>query len=240
MSRSNPHASGLVNPAKRVFEWNSENGGVRYYDKDAKKQVELGSDFSFVLLDQLGSVRGWHDASSSGIYSNEVRDTRAEILLVKAFKGGQLAQGVYKDIKDRVAASGGKFVSNCYIAYKGDNGEFELGVLRFKGAGLQSWMEFTKANRADLYKKGVKITGAVDCKKGRIVYKTPTLKLVDLSEATNDAAIALDVELQEFLETYLNQNKRVQTDVAATHVRDEDADYNEPEPPAVDDDDIPF
>ena len=127
MSRSNPHENGLTNPAVRWYEWNGEHGTVRYYDKDAKQNVEVGSDFTFMLLDQLGSVRGWHDASESGIYSNEVKDTRQEVLVVKSFKGGVLAEGIYKDIKDRINTLGGQFVANCYIAFKGTDGGLDIG-----------------------------------------------------------------------------------------------------------------
>ena len=150
MSRSNPSENGSLNPSVRWFEWNGEQGVIRYYDKEAKKNVEVGSDFTFILLDQLGSVRGWHDASDSGIYSNEVKDSTQEALVVKAFKGGLLAEGIYRDIKDRIKSMGGSYTASCYIAFK-DAGELKIGVLRLKGSTLGAWMEFTKAHRADLY-----------------------------------------------------------------------------------------
>jgi hypothetical protein len=239
VSRSNPHENGATNPAVRWFEWNGETGAVRYYDKDAKKNVDVGADFSFVLLDQLGGVRGWHEATSSGIYSNEVKDTRQDVLIVRAFKGGTLAEGLYKDIKDRVSAVGGQFVSNCYIGFKHDGGKLAIGALRFKGAALGAWMEFTKAHRADLFTKGIRITGYTEGKKGRITYRMPVLKLVELTEASNAAAVALDVTLQEFLSVYLKKTKRDQVDAVATHVRDEDMGGDADEPPPLSDDDIP-
>lgn len=244
MSRSNPNDNGAANPSTRWFEWNGEVGTVRYYDKTAKKNVDVGADFGFVLLDQLGGVRGWHDPSQSGIFSNEVKDTRADMLIVKAFKGGTLAEGLYKDIKDRVNASGGSFTANCYIGFKDDTGALALGCLRFKGSALGAWMEFTKAHRADLYTKGLKITGYTEGKKGRIVFRVPTFKTVELSEASNRVAIGLDSELQAFLSVYLKKNKRDQVDTTAAHVHDEDVvsgneDY-EYEPPPHDDSDIPF
>jgi hypothetical protein len=141
MSRSNPSENSNPNPAVRWFEWNGEKGLVRYYDKELKQNVDVGTEFRFILLDQLGSVRGWHDASDSAIYSNEVKDTRQETLIVKSFKGGTLAEGIYRDIKDRANSVGGQFVANCYIAFKHGNG-LAIGSLRFKGAALGAWMEF--------------------------------------------------------------------------------------------------
>lgn len=217
MSRSNPAENAAANPSTRWFEWNGEKGIVRYYDKENKENIDLGSDFGFVLLDELGSVRGWHDASGSGIFSNEVKDTRADVMIVKAFKGGTLAEGLYKDIKDRVNAMGGQFVSNCYIAFKGTDGALVIGSIRFKGAALGAWMEFRKQHRADLFTKGIRIHGATEGKKGRITFYTPIFKVTELSEASNAAATKLDQELQSFLASYLKRTKTEQVQ----HVRDE-------------------
>jgi hypothetical protein len=246
MSRSNPSENSNPNPAVRWFEWNGEKGIVRYYDKDAKQNVDVGSDFTFILLDQLGSVRGWHDASDSGIYSNEVKDTRQEAMVVKAFKGGTLAEGIYKDIKDRVNSVGGQFVANCYIAFKKD-GALAIGSLRLKGAALGAWMEFTKAHRADLYKKSIRINGYTEGKKGKVVFRVPVLSMKDISAATDEAAVALDRELQTFFDSYFKRTKVEQVEVheTGTHDGEEMSGYVEDEPVGrvtndLTDDDIPF
>lgn len=240
MSRSNPHDNGSPNPAVRWFEWNGEKGGIRYYDKDAKENVEVGAEFKFMLLDQLGSVRGWHEASESGIYSNEVKDTAQDVMIVKAFKGGTLAEGVYKDIKDRVNSLGGKFNANCYIAFKhGDS--LAIGSLRLKGAALGAWMEFIKAHRAEVYTQAIALTGYTEGKKGRVIFRVPVFKLAPLSDASNKVATALDMELQKFLAGYLKRNKREQVEATPAAEDDEpdyDAPYPDDDPPT--DDNIPF
>jgi hypothetical protein len=242
MSRSNPNENGSNNPTTRWFEWSGETGVVRYYDKERKENIEVGPEFGFVLLDQLGSVRGWHEQSQSGIYSNEVKDTRQDAMVVKAFKGGTLAEGIYKDIKDRVNAAGGKFHANCYIAFKNDEGVLTIGSLRLKGAALGAWMEFTKANRADIYRKGIRIKGFTEGKHGRVTFRVPTFSLVELSDASNAAATALDVTLQAFLRGYLKKNTRDQAEAAPQAHDDlpppDDADYRSPGD--LTDDDIPF
>lgn len=239
MSRSNP-TDGIPNPAVRWFEWNGEAGTVRYYDKDTKRNVDVGSEFTFILLDQLGSVRGWHDPSSSGIYSNEVRDTTQDVLIVKAFKGGTLAEGIYRDIKDKVHAAGGKFVANCYIAFK-NGGPLTIGSIRFKGGALNAWVEFTKANRADLYKQAIEIKGYTEGKKGRVVYRVPALKLAALSPESNDAAVKLDEQLQEFLTSYLKRTRRDQVEhVAHDTPADDYADEPQRYIEAPDEESIPF
>lgn len=241
MSRSNPNDH-LANPSTRWFKWNGEHGTVCYYDKDKKEEITVGSDFGFVLLDQLGCVRGWHDASTSGIYSNEVRDTRADVLVVKAFKGGTLAEGLYKSIKHEVNAAGGSFVANCYIAYKRD-GQMAIGAIGFKGAALKSWMEFTKANRAQLYKQAIQITGFEEGKKGRVIFRVPKFQLKELSAASNDEAVKLDVQLQDYMTAYLKRTKKDQIDTVETephHMTDEEVAGLQPPAMDVDEDSIPF
>jgi hypothetical protein len=209
--------------------------------------VDVGSDFQFILLDQLGSVRGWHDASQSSIYSNEVKDTRQEPFIVKAFKGGTLIEGIYKDIKDRVNTLGGQFVTNCYIGFKNGNNSLGIGSLRFKGAALGAWMEFCKTHRADLYKKAIRIKGYTEGKKGKVVFRVPVLTVAEIHPDTDKSALALDKELQEFFAAYFKRTKRDQVEEPA-HISDEEIGRSDVGPSEWDDEpvtplsdsDIPF
>jgi hypothetical protein len=117
MSRSNP-TQNARNPSTRWFEWHGSKGQINYWDKEAKQRVFLNLPFTFLLLDELATVRGFHQASNSGVFANEVRDTRQETLLVRAFEGGEIASGLYANIRDRVKAHGGYFQASCYVAYK--------------------------------------------------------------------------------------------------------------------------
>ena len=242
MSRSNP-SEHLTNPSTRWFEWNGEKGLVRYYDKDQKENVDIPLPFTFILLDELASVRGWHDASGSGIYSNEVRDTTQEVMVVKSFKGGMIAEGKYRAIKDRVNAAVGDYNANCYIAFKQPDGTYAIGSIRFKGAALGAWMEFRKANRNAIYKQAIRIASYTEGKKGKVVFRVPTMALNSVSSEAEAQAVALDKELQEFLSAYLKRNKRDQAEAVARHVSDEE--IGREDIPAgitteLTDDDIPF
>ena len=221
MSRSNP-IDGIRNPATRWFEWagGSDGGFVRWYDKDAKANVNVPLPFVFLLLDELSTVKGWHDPSQSGIYANEVRDTRQDVLVVRSFKGGELASGVYKSIKDRVAAHGGHYCTSLYVAYK-DGDELKIGNLTLKGAAAGAWMDFKRAapTRKDAsgrtlrayFIDAVKIAEYEQLKKGATVFRVPKFSLQQVSAESNAQAAALDAELQSFLTDYL---KRPKADVA--------------------------
>lgn len=220
MSRSNPTEASR-NPSTRWFEFasGSDGGFVRYYNKDTEQKVALGDaekggKFVFLLLDEMATVKGWHDPSESGIFANEVRDTRQDTLVVRSFKGGDIASGLYANIKDKIGASGGHFVSSCYIAYK-DGEVLRIGNIQFKGAALSTWMEFKKScpTKKDAsgksvkayYLDAVKIEGFEQLKKGATTYRIPKFGVLATSEETNKQAVALDAELQAFLTDYLKR-----------------------------------
>lgn len=247
MSRSNP-TDGIRNPATRWFEWaGGDNGGfVRWYDKEAKADVKIEGPFTFLLLDELSTVKGWHEPSESGIYANEVRDLRSDALVVKSFKGGELATGLYATIKDRIVAKGGHYHGSIYLAFK-DGDTLRIGNLGLKGAALGAWMDFKKSapskkgadgkNVKAYFVDAVTISGYEQEKKGGTTYRVPKFDLKIVSDDTNAAALALDTELQAFLSDYLKRPKGE----AAKAPQDDDIPVDE-SPRVVDtfDDDIPF
>jgi hypothetical protein len=217
MSRSNP-TEGARNPATRWFEWagGDEGGFVRWYNKDTKTQEKVAGTFTFLLLDELSTIKGWHEQSESGIFANEVRDLRADVLVVRSFKGGDLASGLYTNIKDRMVAKGGYYCASIYLAYKAGE-ELRIGNLHLKGAAAGAWMEFKRAAPAKKDANGksvkayfidaVKIGGYEQMKKGGTTYRVPQFALVSTSGDTNHQAVALDAELQAFLADYLRRPK---------------------------------
>ena len=213
MSRSNPTESS-PHPCARWIEWSGAEGHYRYYDKEKKESVTIGDDLTFMLLDTTSTIKGWHEGSESGIFSNEVRDIQQDVLVVKAFKGGTLAEGTYKSIRDKIIASGGHFTANLYAAVKID-GELAIASIQFKGAALRSWMEFCKTNRSELYKKAIRCKGFEEGRKGKIVYKTPLFNLSGVSPETDAAAISCDHVLQEFLKSYFSRTRIEQAVPAA-------------------------
>lgn len=242
MSRSKP-TEGARNPSVRWFEWagGKDGGFVRYYDKDSKTNIRVDGVFAFLLLDELSTVKGWHDASESGIYANEVHVLQRDVLTVRAFKGGDLVAGLYADIKDRVRALGGHYCVSIYLAFK-DGQQLKIGNLSLKGAAAGAWMEFKKAAPAKQDENGksvrgyfvdaVKITGYKELKKGATVYRVPEFGLVATSAETNAQAMVLDIELQEYLTGYARQDKPPVAEPAMSPPEPTDDGFQE--------DDIPF
>lgn len=218
MSRSNP-TERIANPAERWFEWDGANGVVRHYDKEKKENITVSGKFTFLLLDELATIKGWHDDSDSGIYSNEVRDTTQEAFVVKAFKAKHpIAQGTYRSIRDAVAAAGGHFTANLYIAFR-DGDTLRIGSIQFKGAALNAWVELKNNNRKAIYQKAIVITGFTEGKKGKVVFRSPTFELKEIKPETDEEAKRLDQQLQDFLKAYFNKPK---AEAAAPHPQNEE------------------
>lgn len=232
MSRSNP-TDGIRNPSTRWFEWagGSDGGYMRWYDKENKTDVKA-EPFAFLLLDELSTIKGWHEASESSIYANEVRDTRQDVLVVRAFKGGELVSGLYANIRDSVVAKGGHYCVSMYVAYK-DGDELKIGNVSLKGAAAGAWMEFKRMAPAKkdgagksvraFYVDAVKVVGYEDAKKGGTAYRVPKFALTATTDATNQQAVALDAELQSFLADYLRRPKAEASSVAPSRDEEEPA-----------------
>lgn len=224
MSRSNQNNnSGNANPSKYFIDW--KNGSFVYYDKEAGKNVDLGDNITFLVLDQLSTIKGWHDASNSPIWSNEVHDTRTETMIVKAFKlkDKPLVSGLYSDIKDKVKSLGGKYVRSMYVAMKVDGNTLELANLQLKGAALGEWTTFYNENRNEIYDAAVEVTGSDARKKGATKFNVPVFALRKVSEETNETAKSLDTVLQNYLSGHLlGQHPETKEQVSDTEPVEDD------------------
>lgn len=204
MPRTNPETVKLPNPAQRWFEWRGSEGIFRYYDKDAKANVNCKLPFTFILLNQMATIRGYNKRAKSGIYSNEVRDTRSEPFVVKMFNGEKVAEGFYAAIKDTITAKQGHFATSAYIAFK-DGDKLKIGCIHFQGCSLGPWFDFVKENRNDIYKKAVVVREAKKDDSGAIEFNAPVFSLMDVKPETDDEAGKLQEQLKEFHAKYFAQ-----------------------------------
>jgi len=187
-----------TNPAKLYLKVKS--GAIVYYDKESQENVKLPMPLEFIVLDQLATIKGWSDADESGYWSNEVRSVGRDILTVRTSKGMK-EQGIWKDIKGSANVAGAKYNSSVYIATKGRDG-LEINNLSLTGAALNAWIEFTQKHKITTNK--VVLTDWSDAKKGSVSYKVPVFEAVPMGDAEREEAVALDRQLQEYLNEYFN------------------------------------
>lgn len=195
-NRRSAFATPQSNPATKFLDWKSNDKCFEYYDKEKQEKVSVALPFKFLVLDELHTIRGWNDASSSGIFSNEVKFISKEIMTVKPFKGNEIAKGLYKDIKEKIVSAGGHYVKSIYIMLE----DGSLANLQLKGSAVQKWGEFTQKTRNRLPDEWVQVTKAIEGKKGAVKFFTPDFSFE--RSISDTEAIQAD-EAFNILETYL-------------------------------------
>ena len=220
MSTSNRRAAfsqPTTNPAGKFFEWKSNEKTFVYYDKETKTNVSIPLPFKFLVLDELHTIKGWNDATESGIYSNEVKFISRDEMIVKPFKGNEIARGLYKDIKEKAKSAGGHYVKSIYIMLE----DGSIANLQLKGAACQAWGDFTAKSKSRLVDEWVSVVGFDEAKKGSVKYTTPIFGyLCSLDGAESDLADEAFNTLEAYLKTYLAKAEPLIAEVDTDEVDD--------------------
>lgn len=206
------------NPATKFLTWKSNEKSFSFWDKEKKENVLVHLPFKFLVLDELHTISGWNDATSSGIYSNEVKYISKEIMTVKPFKGNEIAKGLYKDIKEKINAAGGHYVKSIYIMLE----DFTLANIQLKGSAVQAWGEFTQKSRSRLADEWVEVASANEGKKGAVKFYVPDFKY-KVSLTADDGKKA-DLVFNT-LEAYLNSYLSAKDEAPAVVEPDDDIDF---------------
>ena len=202
ISHTSEKSNSSNNPTKRYLDWKSNNKSFEYYDKEAGEKVSVELPLKFVFLQHYHTVKGWHDASQSGIYSNEVFYIGSEEMNVKSFKGGSIASGLYKDIKVDLMNAGAKYHRSVYVMLE----DGTIANISMKGAVVKEWSDFIDVNKSLVDTKWVEVSSTKDQKKGSIKYSTPEFKLGgdlnpnDIKNADRSAEM-----LKEYLDAYFGK-----------------------------------
>lgn len=209
-NRRQAFAQPQSNPATKFIDWKSNDKCFSYYDKEQQKNISIPLPFKFLVLDELHTIKGWNDATSSAIYSNEVKFISKEVMTVKPFKGNEIAKGLYKDIKDKIVAAGGHYTKSVYIMLE----DGSLANIQLKGSAVQKWGEFTQKTRNRLPDEWVQVKTALEGKKGAVKFHTPEFTfLQSLSESEMDLADEAFNILESYLKAYLIKADAIVEDI---------------------------
>jgi len=198
------------NPATKFIDWKSNDKCFEFYNKETQAKVQINLPFKFLVLDELHTIKGWNDATSSGIFSNEVKFISKQVITVKPFKGNEIAKGLYKDIKEKIVAAGGHYVKSIYIMLE----DGTLANLQLKGSAVQEWGLFTQKTRSRLADEWVIVKSTKDGKKGAVKFSMPEFSFEkSLSEAEAEMADDCFNILEAYLKTYLTKADPVVEDI---------------------------
>lgn len=214
-----------TNPSTKFIEWKSNDKCFSYYDRETSTNVSIPLPFKFLVLDELHTIKGWNDASSSQINSNEVKFISRDEMVVKPFKGNEIAKGLYKDIKEKIKAAGGHYVKSVYCMLE----DGSIANLQLKGAACQSYGDFTAKTRSRLTDEWVVVDKAIEGKKGAVKYTTPGFAFEkSLSDSEADLADEAFNTLEAYLKTYLAKSQSIEAIAPIDSdeaIEDEDLDF---------------
>lgn len=265
MSRTN-RTSGSSSPVKKYLSFSGSKGQVKFYDKDHPDADDKGNvyldNLDIIVLDTKSSISGYNENASAGISSNLLNpyNVGKEEFIVKTKVDGSFgvfAQGIYKDIKDKVFAIGGKFTTNVFaLADFGDG--YEVVKLELNGSSLSPWIELNESfdNDSDVYDSVINISKGqlLTRKKGKTVPVTDAEYKKVLAEIKKDPMFQRPVwfyapafstsELSEDLATLAGeQDEILQSYFDKSGVKTEDVVDTAVEPATNsqdDNDDLPF
>lgn len=178
---------GTSNPATKFLQWKSNDKVFAYWDKQKEQNIQVKLPFKFQFLEHFHTIKGWNDASESGIYSNEVKFISKEPLKVRSFKGGDIAEGLYSDIRGNIRDAGGKYFRSVYVI----NEDGEIINLQFKGAVVSAYSDFMNEHENKVEGNWIVINKAEDKKKGATKYSVPVFEVGDAFNK-NEMALADD------------------------------------------------
>ena len=199
-NRRQAFAQPQSNPAAKIIEWKSNIKCFCHYDKENSENVLIPLPFTFLVLDELHTIKGWNDATSSSIYSNEVKFISKEVMTVKPFKGNEIAKGLYKDIKEKIVAAGGHYTKSIYIMLE----DGTLANIQLKGSAVQKWGDFSQKTKSRFADEWVTVANVEEGKKGAVKFTTPLFSFAKSLTAyeSNLADIAFNT-LETYLKAYL-------------------------------------
>lgn len=220
MSRLDRPVQKSSNPASKFLSWKSNDKAFAYYDKDKQENVLVKLPLKMVFLEHYHTVKGWNDKTESGIYSNEVYAIGSEEVSVKAFKGGEIASGLYKDIKPKIQAAGGVYHRSVYVMLE----DGSIANLSIKGSAVSSYSDFYKENNHLLDNQWFLVDKAIDGKKGAVKFSTPNFLIGEVLTRDEDAQV---VKAAAILQDHINNYnaKEVVSDVVEEPIEADDLDF---------------
>lgn len=196
-SRADEYTSKQSNPCTKFLSWDQNAKSFTYWDKEKAEDVVVDLPMRFIKLKELSTVKGWHNDSNSGIFSNEVVNLQTDELNVRAFKGGDIVKGTYANIKDTIIKNGGHYEKSIYVL----DGTGELLNIALKGSGIHAYSVFMEdKGRKRALTEWIVIEQAIDAKKGAISYTVPSFDY--LKEISSEETEEADTKYRAFMEYF--------------------------------------
>ncbi len=194
------------NPCRFKITWKSSTKSFSAYDLVQKVTVDLPSN-QFTVVAETITIAGFNQEQNLGIFSNEIKNTKTEKLIVRT-KNGILIEGFYTDIKDKLKLLGGNFANNVYVVLKSG----ETAYIQLSGAPLKVWFELKEKHKGTLLMTNWITIGkdANTGKKGSVTYHTPILTLASpLTAKENEASETAFNDISEYRKSFTQSENQL-------------------------------
>ena len=152
MSRTN-RQGGISSPIKKYVDYKGSTGIFSYWDKVAKKRVEL-KEIEIIPVEVAASFGGYDEKKKANFSSNMITNFKTDHMAVRSWKNGkaeEIADGTYSEVADKAKAQGAKFTTNLIgLADVGD-GEELISINLISGTALGSWMRYKDGKPRDFF-----------------------------------------------------------------------------------------
>lgn len=186
-----------------------KKGHFQFYDKKKKESIQIPLPFRFVPLAERTTIRGFNKPDHKGIYSNEVKQAH-EWLHPKVFGSNRALcrPGPWKEIKEAVAAGGGRYTKAVYAVTEAGR----LIRLFLSGSPFSCWIE--KGFSPEHDQCGVEVKEIGTHQNGTATCYDPKFAKWELSKDMLQTAIDESVKLDKFFEDYEEFKRKKQDDPA--------------------------
>ena len=123
----------------KVITWRSSDKEFTFYNKTTEKKESLPLPIRFIWLDQKYKITWFDSANECWIYSNEVPNLK-QPLTVKSYKGWDIAEWLYSEIKEKSKAAWWKFTIALLASMN-----WELVKFEFNWSANEAFIEFWKS-----------------------------------------------------------------------------------------------
>ena len=205
-SRNSEGTSVTEHPSKYRISFKGDSGEWEIYNKSSKEKHRVAHDkLIFMPLIRTSGAAGYYEPANMGYWSNEIQDSRTEIIEVKGNDGNVFAKGLWSNIKETCNARKIDFIANLYVAVKLE-GVYELAVIELKTTALVAFGDFAKqlakgGKSNAVYNTAVKVASIENKKKGAVKYVVPTF----VAQAVSEQGMAESGKLADVAIAYLEE-----------------------------------
>lgn len=186
-------------PSTAWGKLNGKTGTFVYYDRTdgIEKDMELPGEF--IVVAEWMWVQGFTD---QGYWSNEIYSSTDEVMQIRSSSDNKVKfEGTWKDIKDKVKASGLHLWKHIHFI---EPGKADIKTIKIKWTAWLTWSNFLDENKFACGNNRIKITGMKEEKNKAIKYFVPQFAL---GSALTDEDKAQQTKLANVISGWHEHNK---------------------------------